>query len=262
MTDPARNGRQEAVSELKRALIVAAARRVFEAEGLEGASLRAIAKEAGYTAGAIYFHFASKEAIYAQVLEESLDRLVATVEKAVSLAGADPVRQLPAAALAFFDFYAENPRDLDLGFYLFRGGVRPQGLSRELNAWLNARLAASLAPIGTAAHALGADAASATAAVADAFAHAAGLLLLEHSGRIRLFAANSRTLMAAYVNALVARLIGSTADCSACTADAAGSRLGEGDSEEEGRAMTGATADPDATAQMFDDAATDGEPEA
>lgn len=73
MTDPARNGRQEAVSELKRALIVAAARRVFEAEGLEGASLRAIAKEAGYTAGAIYFHFASKEAIYAQVLEESLD---------------------------------------------------------------------------------------------------------------------------------------------------------------------------------------------
>ncbi len=207
MTDAARSGRQEAVSELKRALIVAAARRVFEADGLEGASVRAIAREAGYTAGAIYFHFANKEAIYAQVLEESLDRLVAAVDRAVSIAGDDATRQLSAAALAFFDFYAENPRDLDLGFYLFRGGVRPQGLSRDLDARLNARLTASLAPIGTAARALGADATAATALIADAFAHAAGLLLLEHSGRIRLFASSSRKLMADYIATVIARLV-------------------------------------------------------
>ena len=36
-------GRKQAVGELKRGLILAAARRVFEAEGLDGASLRAIA---------------------------------------------------------------------------------------------------------------------------------------------------------------------------------------------------------------------------
>ena len=42
-----RQGRKHAVGELKRGLILAAARRVFEAEGLDGASLRAIAAAAG-----------------------------------------------------------------------------------------------------------------------------------------------------------------------------------------------------------------------
>ncbi|MFY0116404.1 helix-turn-helix domain-containing protein, partial [Acinetobacter baumannii] len=57
--------RRQAVSDMKRGLILEAARRVFVAEGLEGASLRAIAAEAGYTPAALYFHFDSKEAIYA-----------------------------------------------------------------------------------------------------------------------------------------------------------------------------------------------------
>jgi Bacterial regulatory proteins, tetR family len=67
-----REGRREAVSEHKRGLILKAAREIFEAEGLEGASLRAIAARAGYTPAALYFHFDSKEAIYAQVLLASL----------------------------------------------------------------------------------------------------------------------------------------------------------------------------------------------
>jgi Transcriptional regulator len=208
MTNSARSGRREAVSELKRQLIIAAARRVFEAEGLEEASMRAIAREAGYTAGAIYFYFDNKETIYAHVLDESLGRLISYVERAAAAADGDPRLLLPAAALAFFDFYAENPRDLDLGFYLFRGGMRPQGLSPELDARLNARLSASLAPIETAAAGLGTDAASATAIVAGTFAHAVGLLLLEHTGRIRLFAARGRMLMEAYVDGVVARLAG------------------------------------------------------
>ena len=45
----AKGKRPSASSALKRDIILQAARRVFEAEGLEGASLRAIAKEAGYT---------------------------------------------------------------------------------------------------------------------------------------------------------------------------------------------------------------------
>ncbi len=66
-------GRQKAVSDLKRELILDAARKVFEADGLDGASLRAIAAGAGYTPAALYFHFESKEAIYAEVLRCSLD---------------------------------------------------------------------------------------------------------------------------------------------------------------------------------------------
>ena len=56
----AKQERARAVQELKRGLILDAARKVFEIEGLDGASLRAIAAEAGYTPAALYFHFDSK----------------------------------------------------------------------------------------------------------------------------------------------------------------------------------------------------------
>ena len=106
MSDAGRAGRQ-AVGDLKRGLILAAARRVFEAEGLEGASLRAIAAAAGYTPAALYFHFDSKEAIYAEVLRASLARLGEAVDGAVAKAST-PAARLRAAAMAFFTFYAEN----------------------------------------------------------------------------------------------------------------------------------------------------------
>src|SRR5215813_14620979 len=114
-----RNGRQQAVRDLKRSLILEAARKVFETEGLDGASLRAIATAAGYTPAALYFHFDSKEAIYAEVLRDSLASLGGAVDKAVASARG-PKQKLRAAAMAFFRYYADNPRDLDLGFYLFR----------------------------------------------------------------------------------------------------------------------------------------------
>ena len=86
---PSRQERQQALGERKRARILAAARAVFAAEGLDGASLRAIAAEAGYTPAALYFHFASKEVIYAEVLRASLARLAAAVDEAAAGA-ADP----------------------------------------------------------------------------------------------------------------------------------------------------------------------------
>ncbi|AEI02925.1 transcriptional regulator [Afipia carboxidovorans OM4] len=121
-----RQSRREAVNEHKRDLILAAAGQVFAEEGLEGASLRAIAVRAGYTPAALYFHFESKEDIYAEVLEASLASLGAAVDLAVAKAST-PAQKLKAAATAFFRFYAENPRDLDLGFYLFRGGMKRAG---------------------------------------------------------------------------------------------------------------------------------------
>lgn len=79
-----RESRKEAVSRHKRELILDAARSVFAEEGLEGASLRAIATRAGYTPAALYFHFDSKEAIYAEVLRQSLASLGDAVSAAVA----------------------------------------------------------------------------------------------------------------------------------------------------------------------------------
>ncbi|MGN7870826.1 TetR family transcriptional regulator [Paracoccus sp. 22332] len=201
-----RQTRRTAVSEHKRALILEAARQVFAEEGLDGASLRAIAVRAGYTPAALYFHFDSKEAMYAEVLHGSLVSLGAAVEG--SVAGTKtPQQHLKAAAMAFFRFYAENPRDLDLGFYLFRGGMKPAGLGRERDERLNAALEAALRPIAEAALALGASAERANLLMVDCFAHATGLLLLLHTGRIRMFGASAPELMEAYVDERVERLV-------------------------------------------------------
>src|SRR5215813_12849973 len=198
-------GRQRAVSDLKRELILGAARKVFEADGLEGASLRAIAAGAGYTPAALYFHFESKEAIYAEVLRTSLANLEQTIGRAVARAKT-PADRLRAAAMAFFRYYADNPRDLDLGFYLFRGGMKPHGLGKERDEMLNAALAAALEPIADAAQVLGARRDEAKLLMVDTFAHAAGLLLLAHTGRIRMFGASAPNLMERYVESTIVAL--------------------------------------------------------
>jgi AcrR family transcriptional regulator len=199
--------RKQAVSDHKRSLILEAARKVFEQEGLDGASLRAIAAKAGYTPAALYFHFDSKEAIYAEVLRVSIARLQEDVERAVTKTRS-PVEKLRAAAMAFFSFYADNPRDLDLGFYLFRGGMKPHGLGKERDQQLNAELASALQSISDAAEDLGAKKEDARMLTVDTFAHAAGLLLLAHTGRIRMFGASARDLMARYVDDRIAQLKG------------------------------------------------------
>jgi AcrR family transcriptional regulator len=198
-------GRQKAVSDLKRELILDAARKVFEADGLDGASLRAIAAAAGYTPAALYFHFESKEAIYAEVLRCSLTNLRQAISRAVSRAKTATDR-LRAAATAFFRYYADNPRDLDLGFYLFRGGMKPQGLGKERDDILNAALESAMQPIADAAQALGARREEARSLMADIFAHAAGLLLLAHTGRIRMFGASAPHLMERFIEAKVMAL--------------------------------------------------------
>jgi len=200
-----RESRRQAVSEHKRELILAAARQVFAEEGLEGASLRAIAIRAGYTPAALYFHFESKEAIYAEVLRASLASLGSAVDQAVARTRT-PQLKLKAAAMSFFKFYAENPRDLDLGFYLFRGGMKPAGLGRERDEGLNAALEAALHPIAEAAIELGASRQRADLLMVDCFAHATGLLLLLHTGRIRMFGASAQDLMEAYVRDRVSQL--------------------------------------------------------
>jgi AcrR family transcriptional regulator len=178
---------------------------VFALEGLEGASLRAIAARAGYTPAALYFHFDSKEAIYAEVLRGSLASLGGAVDQAVAKAKS-PKQKLLAAAMSFFRFYAENPRDLDLGFYLFRGGMKPAGLGHDRDVELNAALDAALRPIAQAAEELGTSRQKANLLMVDCFAHATGLLLLLHTGRIRMFGASAPDLMDQYIRDRIAQL--------------------------------------------------------
>jgi AcrR family transcriptional regulator len=201
--DEARDTRRLAVADARRSLVLDAARAAFFELGLDGASMREIAKRAGYTPGAIYSYYASKEEMYGALLGESLERLNARVA-AASREARTPAAALRAAAGAFFDFFRENPRDLGLGFYLFQG-MQPRGLTPELNERLNARLRDALAPAQRALVALGLDAKTAQAETTALFAHIVGLLVLSHTGRIRMFRQESRALFDRYLDSLVAR---------------------------------------------------------
>lgn len=215
----ARIARQQAAAAVRRSAVLDAARSAFLELGLEGASLREIARRAGYTPGALYSYFDSKEAVYAALLGESLDRLndfvgAAAVAVPARDACADTGSRsrsrraaqasVRAKAQAFFDFYLAHPRDLDLGFYLSHG-LQPRGLTPALDERLNARLFEALQPVRDGLQALGVDAAEAQAETTALFAQAAGLLLLAHTGRIRMFGQRPEALYADYLDALLDR---------------------------------------------------------
>ena len=164
----------------KRAHILAAAKSLFAEAGLQGASLRAIAARAGYTPAALYFHFPSREAIYAEVLRDSLARLEVAIAEGAAQNG------FRGAAMALFDFYQTNPQELALGFYLGGGGLGPHGLGQGLDPSLNAALIQALAPLG---------ALAGQEAAAEAFALAVGLLVMAETRRIRLFGLSAREIM-------------------------------------------------------------------
>jgi AcrR family transcriptional regulator len=61
---------------------------VFARLGYGGASIELIAAEAGYSKGAVFSNFASKEALFLELLRVYMDRDLAELEKIVSLAPA------------------------------------------------------------------------------------------------------------------------------------------------------------------------------
>jgi hypothetical protein len=83
--------------------------------------------------------------------------------------------------------------------------MQPRGLTPELNARLNARLRSALAPAQKALVSLGMEEKQAQSEVTALFAHIVGLLVLSHTGRIRMFKQDSQTLFERYLDVLVAR---------------------------------------------------------
>lgn len=201
-----RVARESTLNQARRTLILDAARSAFFELGLEGASLREIAKRAGYTPGAIYSYFANLEEIYGALLGESLQRLNQAVEGAkVDSKSPSAIDLLRAKAQAFYFFYRDHPKELDLGFYLF-DGMKPRGLTPELNQELNDRLMAALTPVQEQLEALGLKTEDAVMETSAVFAHIVGVLVLNNTGRIRLFKQSPDYLFEKYMDSLIRRL--------------------------------------------------------
>ncbi len=87
---------------------MAAARRLFGQRGYDGASIRAITRDAGTNLGAVTYHFGSKRALYAAVLEQGLRPLAARVQAEASSEGTALERTLRVVQV-YFEHLGEHP---------------------------------------------------------------------------------------------------------------------------------------------------------
>lgn len=95
--------------DLRRA-ILDAAHHLVRRDGAHRVSLRAIAREAGVSPAAPYYHFADRDTILAAVAASGFDSLArAMTESAAQRQEDDPLQGLQRAGIAYVRFAAENP---------------------------------------------------------------------------------------------------------------------------------------------------------
>jgi AcrR family transcriptional regulator len=90
-----------------KANIIAVARRLFATQGYEGTSTEGVLEESKVSRGALYHHFETKEALFAEVLEAvEIDITEATGRARGNTT--DPVEALSAAFDCFLDMASED----------------------------------------------------------------------------------------------------------------------------------------------------------
>lgn len=97
-TGPARRPRQDS----RRAAVVEAAAELFARKGFEGVSMRDIARRAGMLSGSLYYHFPSKDDLFAEVHAAAIARIHARLDAALE-GLRDPWDRLEAALAAHLE---------------------------------------------------------------------------------------------------------------------------------------------------------------
>jgi AcrR family transcriptional regulator len=90
-----------------RSSLLRAAGKVFCRSGLEGASVDQVAQEAGYTKGAFYANFKSKEELFLVMLDERFARELERIDAALAGSG-EPHSEARAAAADFIHFAGDE----------------------------------------------------------------------------------------------------------------------------------------------------------
>jgi AcrR family transcriptional regulator len=100
-------GKRVAQGRATRDQLIQVATGLFADHGYEGTSIEAVLAAAGVSRGALYHHFAGKEALFTAVLEAVSDRVTAEVSEAVS-GCTDPVDAVHTGAMAWIDLAGDR----------------------------------------------------------------------------------------------------------------------------------------------------------
>jgi AcrR family transcriptional regulator len=96
------SGKRAAQGRATRGQLIEVATGLFAEHGYEGTSIEAVLTAAGVSRGALYHHFAGKEALFTAVLEALNERITAQLTEVIS-GCADPVDAVRIGALGWID---------------------------------------------------------------------------------------------------------------------------------------------------------------
>ena len=125
-------------SSATRSALLRAGAKVFVERGAFGARVREIAREAGLTVPALYYHFEGTGALYGEVIQDGRSRFAALVQEALGSEGSVRDR-MAAVARSYFAFGREDPvrlRLLCLEMFRPRETEEPDGGVEALRNWL------------------------------------------------------------------------------------------------------------------------------
>jgi AcrR family transcriptional regulator len=109
------------MSQTTQARIFAAARALFDQNGVEGVSMRRIADKVGITPMAIYRHYPDKDALLNALMLDGFAAWEARVEK---IREPEPLGWLQVMGEAFLDFALGEPRRYEAAFLLKASAAR------------------------------------------------------------------------------------------------------------------------------------------
>ena len=139
--------------------LIDGAARVFGRRGYHAATLEEVAREAGYSTGAVYSNFAGKEELFLALADRQVAGRGEQARAVAELAPDDPwadSEQLQKAIAAWFNSFIEENEEWPLLFYEFWSyGVRNARLRSEFEARRAAAREAIASPLAKAAAARG-----------------------------------------------------------------------------------------------------------
>jgi AcrR family transcriptional regulator len=100
--------RKRLTGEERRVAILESALAVFAQRGYHASSIDDIAREGGVSKALIYEHFASKQDLYAELLEQHAGHLFSALAEAISEAGTSASARLAVGFDAFYGFVEEH----------------------------------------------------------------------------------------------------------------------------------------------------------
>jgi AcrR family transcriptional regulator len=114
----------------KRELILRAAGPVLQREGINGATMGAIAKEAGVDRATIYYYFEDKHAIFREAIHDGLGEMIADLEK-IAASGDSVQDRLRNSMRAVMRAYERHYPQL---YIFFQDGAMSSIIDNHLNA--------------------------------------------------------------------------------------------------------------------------------